>query len=59
MFLDRVEFEKLEIYAHEIHIYIERERTGKQELMKRKTENNSNPIYIPRNSVSLILLYDN
>lgn len=41
------------------YIYRERERTGKQELMKRKTENNSNPIYIPRNSVSLILLYDN
>lgn len=35
------------------------DRTDKQGHMKRKTENNSNFIYISRNSVFLILLYDN
>ena len=41
------------------YIYVHLSKAGEQGLLKRKTENNSNPIYIPRNSVSLILLYDN
>lgn len=41
------------------YIYVYLSKAGEQGLLKRKTENNSNPVHLPRNSVSLILLYDN